>query len=132
MRSRPTGLSFTRKLTVASTALSMRRRSERAFFICSGAGAPGSAVGDLDSFRVDARIALPEDPVEFALTADGKTAAVSSGSAVRLVDLAAQRLGNPLAAGDFGAVRFLSDSARMIAANRGERLLSLYDVSSRA
>jgi YVTN family beta-propeller protein len=46
------------------------------------------------------------------------------------VNLAAQRLGNPLAAGDFGAVRFLYDNSTMIAANRGERLISLYDVST--
>jgi YVTN family beta-propeller protein len=84
----------------------------------------------LDSFRVDGRIALPEDPVEFALASDGKTAAVSSGSSVRFVDLDAQRVGNPLTSGDFGAIRFLSNSSRMIAANRGERLLSLYDVAS--
>lgn len=123
-------LSFTRKLTVASTALSMDADLKGRFLYVLAREPRALLRVDLDSFRVDARIALPEDPVEFALTADGKTAAVSSGSAVRFVDLAAQRLGNPLAAGDFGAVRFLSDSRTMIAANRGERQLSLYDVSS--
>ena len=49
---------------------------------------------------------------------------------VRLVDLRTRRFALPLGHGDFGAVRFLADSRTMIAANRGERLLSLYDVAS--
>ncbi len=123
-------LSFARKVNVASTALSMEvdRKGDSLYVLARDPKALIRVA--LDSFRVQARIPLQEDPVEFALSPDGKTAAVSSGSSVRFVDLETQKLGNPLAAGDFGAIRFLSNSSRMIAANRGERQLSVYDVPS--
>ncbi len=46
------------------------------------------------------------------------------------MDLAARKLGNPAGAGDFGAVRFLADARTLIAADRGERRLSFYDVAT--
>lgn len=121
-------LSYSRKVTVASAALSMEGDWKGGYLYVLAQDPKSLIQIALDSFRVQARIALPEDPVEFAISPDGKTAAISSGSSVRLVDLNSGNLGNPLSAGDFGAVRFLSDSHTMIAANRGERLLSLYDV----
>ena len=127
-------LSLGRKVTVASKALSMRLApQERALYVL--ADEPRALIRiALDSFKVDWRIPLPEAPVDLALSPDAKTAAVSFGSAVRLVDLTARRLSPPLGArgngGDFGAVRFLADGRTLIAANRGERLLSLYDVDA--
>jgi DNA-binding beta-propeller fold protein YncE len=123
-------LSFTRKLTVSSAAASMHlAREEGDMYILSRE--PKSLVRvSLDTFHVTARIPLPEDPVEFALTPDGKTAAVTLTSGVRLIDLSARRLSAPLAQGDFGAVRFIDDGRTLIAANRGERMLALYDVAS--
>ncbi|MGH9592876.1 MAG: YncE family protein, partial [Bryobacteraceae bacterium] len=56
---------------------------------------------------------------------------VSSASSVRLIDLGARTLTQSLGQGDFGEVRFLSDGRTLIAANRGDRLLTLYDVPSR-
>src|SRR5437016_3353754 len=53
-----------------------------------------------------------------------------SRSSVGLVDLASRKLGNPAGMGDFGAVRFLADARTVIAADRGERRLSFYDVAS--
>jgi DNA-binding beta-propeller fold protein YncE len=121
-------LSFTRKLAVASSALSMRMTpQERAIYIL--AKEPRALLRvDLDSFKVDWRVALPDEPKEFALSPDGKTAAISLGSEVRLLDVATRRFSAPLGHGDFGAVRFLADSRTMLAANRSGRLLSLYDV----
>ena len=85
----------------------------------------------LERFAVDWKLPLSEDPHDFAISPDGKMAAVSAGQSVRLVDLAARKIGDPLGHPvDIGAVRFLSDSSTMVAANRGERLLSIYDVAS--
>ncbi len=85
---------------------------------------------DLDTFKVDWKLPLPEDPVDFALASDKKTAGVSLASSVRLVDLAAGRLRDPAGLGYFGALRFLSDASMLIAANRGDRALSVYDVAA--
>ena len=84
----------------------------------------------LDSFAIEARIALLGEPQEFALSPDGRFAAVRFADAVRLVDLAAGRCGDPLGTGEFGPLRFLANSRTLIAADRGERRLSLYDVAS--
>lgn len=132
-------LSFKRKVAVASSAVSMGLDArEHNLYVL--AREPRALVRvSLDSFRVEAHIALPGlapsgsreiEPVDFAIAPDGKTAAVSDGAAVRFIDLPAGRVGDPLGEGDFGAVRFLSDSRTMIAADLGERRLSLYDVSS--
>ena len=123
-------LSFTRKLAVASTASAMRMAPrERALYVL--AREPRALVEvALDSLNVEWRVALPEDPVDLAIAPDGKTAAVSLNSTVHFVDLAARRLSDPLGNGNFGSVRFLSDGRTLVAANRGERLLSLYDVAT--
>ncbi len=123
-------LSFTRKLSAASSALSMRlARDERTLYVLAREPRALVRVG-LEAFRPEWRISLPEEPKEFTLSPDGKTAAVSLGSSVHLVDLTARRLSPALGQGDFGAVRFLADGRTLIAANRGERLLSLYDVAT--
>ena len=124
-------LSFARKLAVGSQAISMRlSRDEHAMFVLIKE--PKALVKiALDRFAVEWKLPLTEDPHEFAISADGKTAAVSAGESVRLIDLSSRQLGNPLGApADIGAVRFLSDNKTLIAANRSERLLSLYDVPS--
>ena len=123
-------LSFTRKLTVASTAVSMRIiPGERALYVL--ARDPRALLRvSLDTFRVEWRIPLPGEPAEFAVTPDGKMGAVSLGPSARLVDLPARRLGPPLGNGDFGAVRFLVDGRTLILANRRDRQLALYDVAS--
>jgi DNA-binding beta-propeller fold protein YncE len=123
-------LSFTRKLTVASRALSMRiAPQESALYVLTREPRALLRVA-LDSFMVDWRVAMSEEPKDFALSPDGKTAAISLGSEVRLLNLMTRRFTLPLGHGDFGSVRFLADSRTMIAANRGERLLSLYDVEA--
>ncbi len=127
-------LSFKRKVAVASSAVSMGLDArESALYVL--AREPRALVRvSLDSFQVEARMALPGSraagPVDFAIAPDGKTAAVSDGGAVRFIDLATGRVGDPLGEGDFGAVRFRFDGRTLIAADRGERRVSLYDVAS--
>jgi len=124
-------LTFARKLAVGSHATAMHLSSdERSLYVL--AKEPKALVRiALDRFVVDWKLPLTEDPHDFAISLDGTTAAVSAGESVRLVDLAARSIGRPLGSpADIGAVRFLSDNKTLIAANRGERLLSLYDVGS--
>jgi len=123
-------LNFRRKLTVASKAVTMQIDAhEHALYVL--ARDPQALLRiSLDSFKLDWRIALPESPSDMALASDGNIAAVGSGSSMRLVDLAGQHLGRPLAQGDFGAVRFLSDGQTLVGADRSARILSLFDVAS--
>jgi DNA-binding beta-propeller fold protein YncE len=124
-------LSFTRKLTVGFKAISMLLSSDQqAMYVLTREPRALVRVA-LDRFAVDWKLPLPEDPHAFAISPDEKSAVVSAGQSVRFIDLAARRLGQPLGPpADIGEVRFLADSRTMIAANRGERLLSLYDVAS--
>jgi hypothetical protein len=128
-------MSFTRKLTVASSALSMQlarepsAQPERALYVLAREPRALLRVA-LDSFNVESRIPLPEEPREFSLSPDGKNAAVTLGTSVRIADLAAKRLSRPLGNGDFGAARFLADGRTLIAANLRERMLSFYDVAT--
>ena len=124
-------LSFARKLAVGAQAISMRKsEDERVMYVLTKEPKALVRVA-LDRFAVDWRLPLSEDLHDFAISKDGNSAAISAGESVRFVDLAARRLGEPLGPpSDIGAVRFLSDSRTMVAANRGERLLSLYDVAS--
>jgi hypothetical protein len=124
-------LSFKRKVAIGASAISMSLDlHERALYVL--AKEPRALVRiSLDSFREDWRVGLPGSGalLDFAIAPDGTMAAVSEASAVRFVNLSTRKVGDPLGEGDFGAVRFLSDSSTMIVADRGERRLSLYDVS---
>jgi YVTN family beta-propeller protein len=124
-------LSFARKLAVGSQAIAMHiSPDERAMYVLSKEPKALVRVA-LDQLTVDWKLPLFEDPNELAISPDGKTAAVSSGESVRLIDLVNRTVGAPLGQpADIGAVRFLSDSKRLIAANRSERLLSVYDVDA--
>jgi YVTN family beta-propeller protein len=132
-------LSFTRKLTVASSAIRMEvAQDDSAIYIL--AREPKALIKvRLDSFNVDWKLPLSEVPVDFSLAPESEhtppTAAVSFHSGVRLIDLAQRRLREPAlssgdGAGDFGPVRFLADSKTLIAANRGQDQLALFDVAS--
>lgn len=125
-------LSVARKATVASSAVSMALASdERSLYML--ARAPRAMISlALDSFQPEWRLALPEDPVDFALSPKGGKAAISTAQGVWLADLSNRRLTGPLARGDFGALRFRSDGKMLIAANRGEKLLSLFDAATGA
>ena len=123
-------LSFARKAVVASSAVAMALSAdERSLYVLAREPRSLVAVG-LEAFRADWRLALPEDPVDFAVAPVGESVAITSAGGVWLADLEARSLTGPLARGDFGALRFLSNGKMLIAANRGERLLSLFDVAS--
>jgi 6-phosphogluconolactonase (cycloisomerase 2 family) len=123
-------LSSARKATAASSAVAIALASdERALYML--AREPRALISvALDSFHAEWRMALPEEPVDFTVSPVGEKVAVSSRSGVWLADIATRTLTGPLAHGDFGALRFLSNGKMLIAANRGERLLSLFDVAS--
>ncbi|HEY7338677.1 MAG TPA: hypothetical protein VH639_27560 [Bryobacteraceae bacterium] len=122
-------LSLARKAAAASSAVSMALSpDERSLYVLSRE--PRALISvPLDSFRPEWRLALPEDPVDFSVSPVGARAAVSSSGGLWLVNLANRKLTGPLARGDFGELRFLSDGKMLIAANRGERLLSLFETS---
>jgi DNA-binding beta-propeller fold protein YncE len=123
-------LSYSRKLVVGARAAAvLLAADERAFY--AAVREPRSLVRvSLDSFTTESRIALPDDPLEFALAAGGRFAAMRFPGSVRLVDLNTGRCGDPLGTGDYGPLRFLANGRTLIAADRGERRLSLYDVES--
>jgi YVTN family beta-propeller protein len=123
-------LSLTRKLAVASSAVSMQMAPDgSALYVLTREPRALVRVA-LDTFQPGWKLGLPEEPVDFTLAPDGKTAAVSLASSVRMIDLEAGRLHEPAGSGDFGALRFLSDGTSLIAANRGERVLSVYDTAT--
>lgn len=124
-------LSFARKLAVGSQAVAMHLSpDEQAMYVLTREPKALVRVA-LGRFAVDWKLPLSEDPHDFAISGDGKTAAFSAGQSVRLIDLASRKIGDPLGpAANIGAVRFLSDSRSLVAANRGDRLLSIYDVAS--
>ena len=118
------------KLTVASQAITVALSpDERFLYVLAREPRALISVG-LDSFKIDWRLPLPDEPIGVAISPDGKTAAVSTRQAVQLVDLGARKLSPPLGRGDYGPVRFLSDSKTLVAGNRGERLISAYSVAS--
>ena len=122
-------LSVRRKLSVGPAIAMSMDAQERALYVLTRE--PGAlARVPLDSFRIEWRVMLSDPPDEFAVTLDGKLAAVSAGRSVRLIDLTAQKAGPSMGDGEVGAVCFLSDSNTLIAADRSARRLSLFDCAS--
>ncbi|MEI9812339.1 MAG: YncE family protein [Acidobacteriota bacterium] len=83
---------------------------------------------DPETFRVTWKLHLPEEPNDFTMSGDGKTAAVSSPSGVRLVSLRERSLGEPLGRGNFGQIRFLNNGERLVAADLDRQQISVYRV----
>jgi YVTN family beta-propeller protein len=124
-------LRFTRKVAVGSQALEMLLTPDQQSLYVLTREPRALVCITLDDLRVAWRIPLEDDPVTATLTSDGKMGALSSAGNVRLIDVATRTVTQPLGQADFGEVRFLNDGKSLIAANRGERLLTLYDVASR-
>jgi hypothetical protein len=123
-------LSFARKAAVASTAVAMALApDEKALYVLAREPRSLIRVG-LEAFRPEWRLPLSEEPEDFALAPDGDKAAVSSANGLWLVDLQGKQLRGPIAHGDFGALRFLSNGKVLIAADRAQGLLSLFDVAT--
>jgi YVTN family beta-propeller protein len=140
---RTSNLSFSRKLQVAGAALEMRLSpaGDALYVLCQR---PRQLVRlTLAPMQVAWTLPLPDEPADFDISPDGRTAAVSSsaGCSITFVDIANQRSFPPLrTTGEIGLVRFQplhaadraeSDSRQLIAANLSQRMLSIYDVPRR-
>jgi YVTN family beta-propeller protein len=123
-------LRLSRKLTVASQAITMELSTdEKSLYVL--AREPRALISvALDTFKIDWKLPLPDEPIGLAVSPERNTAAVTSARAVHLVDLTARRLSPPLGQGDYGPIQFLKDGKTLVAANRGERMLSVYSVAA--
>lgn len=130
---RAANLTFTRKLQIARSAISMRlsRDENTLYVLCRD---PRRLVAlALDPLSVDWELGLAEDPYDFDISPEGTLAAVShrEAHAITFIDLA-RRSAYPLvrANGEIGLVRF-QYSRQLIAANLSQRTLSIYHAPSR-
>lgn len=125
-----TDLSFHRKIQVARTAVSMRLAPDAAaiWVLCRE---PRRLVRlALDTFRSDAHLNLPLEPVDFDLAPLSQWAAISFGpvGAVAFADLSARRSERPIALGkSLSTLRFRSDGKQLLVANTAERMLSILE-----
>jgi DNA-binding beta-propeller fold protein YncE len=127
-------LSFVRKLQVAQSGSGQVLQAAldpeaKLLYVVSKEPRALTAVA-LDSLKQAWRLSLPGEPTGFSVTEDGKTAAISFQSEVRLVDLASRKLSPALGGSGVASVCFTRDGRSMIAADRANRRLSLYDVGS--
>jgi len=123
-------LAAARKAVVATSAVAIRLSFDEKYLYVLARDPRALIAVALDSFQREWQIPLPEEPVDFAFDASGAHAAVTSAQGLWMVDLAARRLNGPLMQGDFGAAHFRWDNKILLAANRGERALSVFDVPS--
>ena len=130
---RADNLTFSRKLQVASSAITMKLAPDAsALYVL--AQEPRRLVSvAFDPLRVDWKLDLPAAPYDLDISQDGTLAAISypTARAITFVDLA-RRQAFPLvpASGEIGLVRF-QYSRQLIAANTSERMLSVYHSASR-
>jgi len=84
------------------------------------------------TLQVEAKIVLPEAPVDFDLSLEQEHAAVSlGGGRVALLDRRSGRLARTAElGGDLGVVRFRKDARWLMAADRSGRGLVFYDMAS--
>lgn len=122
-------LSFRRKLAFAHSALALRmtRDASALYVLC---GDPRAIVRiDLPGWKVDWRVSLPADPVDFDLSPDGAHLAVSFGAAgAGLIPVGKGAFAPIETDGDVGAVRFQADGRQLIVAGRSARTVSFYQV----
>ena len=121
-------LEVRRKLARGSTAVSMRVRGPNLLVLYRN---PRRLTAiDMDRFAPSYEIALPGEPLEFDVSGDGEIAAVTHGREGRfsLIDLATRKVRTVDAGTDLGIVRFQSDGRALIAADKGRRMLLIYDV----
>ncbi len=130
-------LTLRRKLSLSRQALSMRLSPDGKMLWVATIGSPHLAGISVESLRVETWIRLPVPPTDFDVAASplGARAAVSFGGTgeVGIVDLEAHRLVHRVSAGSaVGAVRFRSDGRHALAANPGDRRLSIIDAGTGA
>ncbi|HUA20176.1 MAG TPA: hypothetical protein VMB25_15620 [Bryobacteraceae bacterium] len=126
-------LTFARKVQLGGSAITMRLapRGTELYVLCQQ---PRRLVRlALDPLRVAGTLPLAADPVDFDISPDGATLAISHGPArsITFVDTAQLQGAVVPAPGDIGLLRFQADSKQLIAANRSERMLSVYQLPER-
>jgi DNA-binding beta-propeller fold protein YncE len=123
-------LKVSRKLAVNSHADAMYMpNDEKTIYVLSRMARTLRAVS-LEQWRIAWELRFPEEPADFALSSDGKTAAVSSSTTVRLVNLATRSVFQPLGHANYGQIRFLNNGGRLIAADLANQQISVYRVSN--
>jgi YVTN family beta-propeller protein len=125
-------LKFTRKLMPEGTLdLLLQGEGDDPKLYAVSRQSRSVAAIDPEKFTVEWRLRLPEEPADFTLSPDGKTAAVSSATGVRLVSLRERSLGEPLGQGNFGQIRFLTlHGERLVAADLDRKQISVYRVEN--
>jgi YVTN family beta-propeller protein len=132
---RSSNLTLSRKLQVASSALTMRLAPDGEHLYVL-ANSPKRLVRvALDSLRINAQVNLPSIPVDFDLdTARGEMLGISYGAqqSIGFVDTSRQFAHESVAApGQIGTVRFRADGKQLIAADLSGRRLSIFEVAHR-
>lgn len=120
-------LALTRTVSAGRRAIAMRRGG-RFIYVLSSDPPRVSAVST-DTFRVAWSVGLPATPVDFDLSPGGEFLAISYGphKAVQLLPVGTRRLSEAMnCSGETGAVRFQKDSAQLIVAGLGERVLYVF------
>ena len=122
-------LEVRRKLARGSSAVSMRVRG-RTLLALYRSPRRLAAIA-LDEFAPAWDVAIPFEPYDFDVSADGGTAAVSHGREGRLslIDLSTKKVRTIDARTEIGTVRFQSDGRALIIADKGRRMLLVYDVA---
>jgi YVTN family beta-propeller protein len=135
---RADNLTFSRKLQVAGSAITMRISADGSelYVLCREPRRLVSVAlrgAETDALRVAWTLDLAADPFDFDVSEDGSLMAISHGAAraITFVD-AARHQAFPMvqATGAIGLVRF-QYSRQLIAANVSERMLSIYHAPSR-
>lgn len=119
-------LKLARSVKVGASVDSMRLSADEEFLYVVARETRTLAALSLDDMRVAWRMRLPEEPVDLALSPDGRTAAVTSPTAVRLVSLKERSVGEPLARSNYGQALFLSNGERLVVADLYGRQISVF------
>lgn len=122
-----------RRTQVARSAVSMRLAPDgSAVWVLCREPRQLVRVG-MEEFRIQARIGLPIEPVDFDVAPSGQWAAASFGDngGVGFTDLLARRSQRPVGVGTtIGRVRFRSDGKQLLVANTADRMLSILEAPS--
>jgi len=123
-------LKLVRKLTVAPHADSMHLApDEKTLYTLTRESRTLTAI-KLDDLRLAWKMQLPEEPVDLAITSDGKTATVSSPTTLRLLSLIERSAGEPLGRANYGQVRFFDHDERLLAADLDQNQISVYRINN--
>lgn len=125
-------LRVARSMTPASQAVAMHLTNDEASLYLLASEPRALIAIDAAGFQPKWKLPLPAAPIDFAVSDDGQTAAVTTLAGIHLVDLTRRSITPPLGNGhiELGAPRFLGDNKLLLVADLGQRLISAYDVAS--